>query len=147
MSDITKALAALGIHKPNVTQRVPDHSNHPALPPELHARPFEWDRPMVGLYAHGQYRVLWRNENGDIQYCRFATDEELKFIMAYEKIESMLQPELMRETIFKAMAESGFVRTSSCCDYSLQKMCNGDEYKGNLEGFLRNLFRKLGLRK
>lgn len=147
MSDITKALAALGIQKPNAKEHTPDHANDPRLPYDVKGRPFEWDRPMIGLYSEGQYRVLWRDKYGAIRYCRLATDDEVKFIMAYEKIESMLHPTVMRETIFKAMQQSGFVRTSSCCDYTLQKMCQGDEYRGNMEGFVGALLRLLGLKK
>lgn len=160
--------------------------------------PFEWDRPGVGLYDKGQIRILWRNAEGEITYCRGATDEEVRFIMLIEKIEAYhtspeaypgwieprvypfnITPEhvglesqvieppvasilamrahedgvlipgsdgnvrVRREVIFEAMKESGFIRTNSCCDIDLDKMCQADQYRGNLEGFVHKLLRLL----
>ncbi len=53
--------------------------------------------------------------------------------------------QVKREVILKAMQESGFVRTKSCCDPELKKMCGGDEYKGNLEGFVNRLMKLISV--
>jgi hypothetical protein len=68
-------------------------------------------------------------------------------LRAKEDIKTMFSSGVNRETIFKAMEKSGFARTSSCCDRTLEKMCQGDEYRGNMEGFVGALLRLLGLRK
>jgi hypothetical protein len=52
---------------------------------------------------------------------------------------------IKREVIFKAMDESGFTRTDSCCDPELNKMCASDQYKGNLEGFVNRLMKLIGV--
>lgn len=38
-----------------------------------------------------------------------------------------------REVIFQAAEEAGLVRTHSCCNVEL-KLCETDEWRGNLEG-------------
>lgn len=50
-----------------------------------------------------------------------------------------------REVIFKAMEESGFKRTDSCCHPELNKMCESDQYKGNLEGFVNRLMKLINV--
>ena len=50
-----------------------------------------------------------------------------------------------REVIFKAMEEAGFVRRHSCCDAELKKMCENDQYEGNLEGFVNRLMKLIGV--
>lgn len=50
-----------------------------------------------------------------------------------------------REVIFKAMEEAGFVRRHSCCDSELKKMCENDQYEGNLEGFVNRLMKLIGV--
>lgn len=147
---IQDVLAKLGFTKPDVEKIVLGFSRE-NRPHQTEGRPFEWDRPMEGLYAQGQIRVLWRDKAGNLEFCRIATDREVQYIMLYEKIEEMMLPvkarAINRDLMFKAMAESGFVRTSSCCDRTLEKMCNGDEYRGNLEGFVGSLLRLAGLKK
>lgn len=147
---IQDVLAKLGFLKPDVEQIVLGFSRE-NRPLETQGRPFEWDRPMEGLYAEGQIRVLWRDKAGNIEFCRHATDREVQYITLYEKIEEMTLPlkakAINRDLMFKAMEASGFVRTSSCCDRTLDKMCQGDEYRGNLEGFVGSLLRLAGLKK
>jgi hypothetical protein len=146
---ITKLLNNLGLSTPSVEKQVSDYVKE-ARPFQTQGRPFEWDRPMEGLYDQGQIRVLWRDKSGNIEYCRMATDEEVKFVQLYEQVESMMKPvkahAINRDMMFKAMQQSGFVRTSSCCDRTLDKMCQGDEYRGNLEGFVGSLLRLAGLK-
>lgn len=142
--------------------------------------PFEWDRPGQGLYANGEIRVLWRDQNGEITLCRMASDKEVLFITMVESLKSqgMIPPTInkiepkwindwdlrrpldsidnifrnssdvvngpnswRREIIFEAMKESGFERTTSCCEFDLEKMCRNDVYRGNLEVFANTLFR------
>ncbi len=50
-----------------------------------------------------------------------------------------------REVIFRAMDESGFKRTDSCCYPELNKMCENDQYKGNLEGFVNRLMKLISV--
>ena len=45
-----------------------------------------------------------------------------------------------REIIFQAAEEAGFVRTHSCCNVDL-KLCQNDEWRGNLEGFANAILR------
>jgi hypothetical protein len=147
---ITKLLRNLGLCLPSVEKQVSDYLKE-VRPFQTQSRPFEWDRPMEGLYAEGQIRILWNDKAGNLEYCRLATDEEVRFITLYEKIEEMTIPlkahAINRDMMFKAMADSGFARTSSCCDRTLDKMCQGDEYRGNLEGFVGTLLRLAGLKK
>ncbi len=48
-----------------------------------------------------------------------------------------------RNQIKQAMACSGFDKIKHCCPAELQKHCGGDEYKGNLEGFVAALMEVL----
>jgi hypothetical protein len=50
---------------------------------------------------------------------------------------------ISRELIFRAMKDSGFNRTNSCCNPKLEKMCVGDQYSGNLESFVNRLIKLL----
>ena len=50
-----------------------------------------------------------------------------------------------REVIFEAMEKAGFVRRHSCCDAELKKMCENDQYEGNLEGFVNQLMKLIGV--
>lgn len=45
-----------------------------------------------------------------------------------------------REIIFQAAEEAGLVRTHSCCNVDL-KLCQNDEWRGNLEGFANAILR------
>ena len=66
-----------------------------------------------------------------------------------EQCPFVIQPDgtiwVKREVIFKAMQESGFTRTESCCSPVLNKMCGLDQYKGNLEGFVNRLMKLIGV--
>lgn len=73
-----------------------------------------------------------------------------KFKMTDQKVEETLSTEdipFRREDVFQAAAESGFKRTKSCCDPTLEKMCSMDEYKGDLEAFVKRYLRIAGYRK
>lgn len=48
-----------------------------------------------------------------------------------------------RDQIQQAMNCSGFDKIKHCCPAELQKHCGGDEYKGNLEGFVGALMEVL----
>lgn len=50
------------------------------------------------------------------------------------------QSTLSMETIREAAKQSGFERSESCCMQPL-KFCEGDEWRGNLEGFAKALLR------
>jgi hypothetical protein len=49
---------------------------------------------------------------------------------------------LMRETIFKAAEEAGFVNIKSCCNVPL-KCCGTDEWRGDISAFSAALIRLL----
>lgn len=53
--------------------------------------------------------------------------------------------QVKREVILQAMKESGFSRIDSCCYPELNKMCENDQYKGNLEGFVNRLMKLIGV--
>ena len=61
----------------------------------------------------------------------------------------VIQPDgtvwVRREVIVRAMQESGFKRTDSCCYPELNKMCENDQYKGNLEGFVNQLIKLINV--
>jgi hypothetical protein len=48
----------------------------------------------------------------------------------------------MRETIFKAAEEAGFVNIKSCCNVPL-KCCGTDEWRGDISAFSAALIRLL----
>ena len=50
-------------------------------------KPFEWDRPNVGLYGPGSLRIITnRGPDGAAGACHKASDEEVKFIMLMERV-------------------------------------------------------------
>lgn len=70
-------------------KQVPDGERE-IRPLRTQGLPFDWDRPMKGLYADGQIRIFWKDKDGELLFCRMATDEEIKFIMLYELIRDAL---------------------------------------------------------
>lgn len=82
MISITKFLSFLGVVEPTRRRTIEQDEL------EYKGRPFEWDRPGRGLYANGEIRLIWRDSQGVLTFCRIANDEEIRYIMLYEMLES-----------------------------------------------------------
>jgi hypothetical protein len=72
-------------------------------------RPFEWDRPGVGLYDDGSIRIITsRGPDGSISACHKASDEEVKFIMQLEAVRvSAITPQMLTLAMLEFLKADG----------------------------------------
>ncbi len=99
--------------------------------------------------AFGEEHVVLVAEQRKVLIRNKSVVDTSKILNTDQKEESLPPNErpFRREEVFEAMHQSDFKRTRSCCDVYLGKMCSQDEYRGDLEFFVKTYLRIAGYRK